>query len=1077
MKTDIIRLDDREERRYIEAFEEACRSSPELRVEAFVPNRDHPHYLTVLRELICIDIERGYSRRHPTTLEEYQARFPELFADRKCLEEILFEDYRQRQRMGEEISPEQYERYGIDISFWHLPSTQVRSDDPPEKPKNFPAYDYLSSLGEKEELQAPGELLEDSRLAQMVEAAATLMPEPGAMFGGFRLLKELGRGAFSRVYLAQEQALANRLVALKISTEHFNESQALAQLQHTNIVPVFSVHRFRDFQGICMPYFGATTLADVLRDLRSTAALPKTGRAFLGSSRFRSSEVEGRSGLLPSSDPRDPAISPSAMANESAASTDLISHREELFGHLTYQQSVLWLAVRLSSGLAHAHERGILHRDLKPANILLTDAGEPMLLDFNLSLDLQEADSPAQALLGGTLPYMAPEHLRAFQGSEEEVGAQADIYSLGLILYELATGKSAAPSMRGNRRQVLQRTIEERSKPLPDPRTIAKDVSPSFAAILNKCLQPDCNERYQTAQQLHEDLKRELEDMPLAHAQEPLLRARARKWSRRHPKLALAIMAMIAIALCLTLVLKIQSESAKRAAERERRLDLEAQRHFTTLIENLPTIQFRLFDNRDAKKPSGPEGISLARTLLEPFGGATEHMANSPVAQRLTEEQRTELQESTGELLVLIAQARLLSSEKEEEAIRKAILCEALRENEVAEALFSQGHPKALFIQRAELFDRLGQKEKAQGLLERAAGLPMQSSRDRYLLARCYSTRGSQRRALALLDQAIADNPSHFWSWFLKGYYHSILMQNGKAISAYSVCIALEPELYAPYFERGLAYLREQRYGQARGDFLKVLKGHPEDGDAYLNLGLAQQGEENHQEAIASFTQALKHSPGMTRLYFLRSRAYQLAGKAGQAQEDHQEGLKQEPTDAISWVSRGVARLRDDPNGALADYQQALELNPRSSIAMQNMASVLSERLSKPEEALNMLDRLIKLYPDYLPAHRGRAVLLARQGKRSEAHAEAKKSLELTHWQTDDPRQIAKTWYYVACTYALTSRLEKEDQGEAIDALTSALRRGFGHDYLEKDPDLAPIRNEPELRKLIDAVRAMRKKR
>src|SRR5207245_7697352 len=97
-------------------------------------------------------------------------------------------------------------------------------------------------------------------------------------FLGFLLTEELGRGAFGRVYLAQQCALANRRVVLKISADSQGESQTLAQLQHTNIVPIYSAHRAGVFHAVCMPYFGSTTLVDVIRGLKQGHPLPASGK-------------------------------------------------------------------------------------------------------------------------------------------------------------------------------------------------------------------------------------------------------------------------------------------------------------------------------------------------------------------------------------------------------------------------------------------------------------------------------------------------------------------------------------------------------------------------------------------------------------------------------------------------------------------------------------------------------------------------------------------------------------------------------------------------------------------------------
>src|SRR5262249_36983952 len=201
---------------------------------------------------------------------------------------------------------------------------------------------------------------------------------------------ELGRGSFGRVYLVRQKGLADRQVVLKISTTITLETRMLAQLQHTNIIPVYSVHHAGSLHALCMPYLGAATLADVLKDLHGRQTLPQSGKGLVDTAQAcrsttrqelvsRGLQIEDREGEVP-------GVTPAGWKQ---------------LERLTYVQAVVWLACRLADGLAHAHERGILPRDLKPANILLTDDGQPMLLDFNLSEDVKRPASPAAGFIGG----------------------------------------------------------------------------------------------------------------------------------------------------------------------------------------------------------------------------------------------------------------------------------------------------------------------------------------------------------------------------------------------------------------------------------------------------------------------------------------------------------------------------------------------------------------------------------------------------------------------------------------------------------------------------------------------------
>src|SRR5262249_26328178 len=148
----------------------------------------------------------------------------------------------------------------------------------------------------------------------------------------------------------------------------------------------------------------------------------------------------------------------------------------------------------------------------------------------------------------------------------------------------------------------------------------------------------------------------------------------------------------------------------------------------------------------------------------------------------------------------------------------------------------------------------------------------------------------------------------------------------------------------------------------------------------------------------------------------------------------HEEGLRREPRDEQSWLARGVARLADDPQGALADFEAALQLNPRSRVALENKAHVLAERLGRPDEAVAVLDRAIGWHPDYVLARAGRGVLLARQGKRDAALREAEEALRR--------ERTPAAAYQVAGIYALTSRQQAADRVQAYRLLAAALMSG-----------------------------------
>ena len=346
--------------------------------------------------------------------------------------------------------------------------------------------------------------------AERLDRAAVQMPKPGQRVFGFELTKELGEGAFAKVFLALQSELADRQVVLKVAPNLRDEPRKLARLQHTNIVPIYSVHQSGALHAVCMPYLGSITLADVLQRISGTpGTYPDSGRALLNTLFDRRSTETGSQQPSVTAD-RQPKREAAAEAKTAPPAEGVATPILDMMERLSHVEAVLWIGARLTDALAHAHARGILHLDIKPANILLADDGQPMLLDFNLSIDLSDPISKQLARIGGTLPYMSPEQLAAFRRVKRDIDARSDLYSLGVILFELLTKNSPYPRRLGKLEDVVAAMAADRRVNPPSVCKYNKAISPAVASIIRKLLDIDPARRYQNAAQLREDIERQL---------------------------------------------------------------------------------------------------------------------------------------------------------------------------------------------------------------------------------------------------------------------------------------------------------------------------------------------------------------------------------------------------------------------------------------------------------------------------------------------------------------------------------------------------------------------------------------
>ncbi len=278
-----------------------------------------------------------------------------------------------------------------------------------------------------------------------------------------------------------------RLVALKISEDASSEPQTLAQLDHDNIVRVFDQRIIADkkIRLLYMQYLPGGTLQSVVEMVRKTAPAERSGKVLV-SAVNQSLESRG----------------------ESPLSESMTYQR---LNTLSWPETICWLGIRLARALDYAHKKGVLHRDIKPANVLLTAEGVPKLADFNISFSSQVTGTTPAAYFGGSLAFMSPEQLEAYDPTHprlpESLDEKSDIYSLGLMLWELLTGVRPFPDLpvTAGWSTLLKQMILQRKSGTSlreTPQHLPPDCPEHLVTVLQKCLAPAPEERWASGEEL-----------------------------------------------------------------------------------------------------------------------------------------------------------------------------------------------------------------------------------------------------------------------------------------------------------------------------------------------------------------------------------------------------------------------------------------------------------------------------------------------------------------------------------------------------------------------------------------------
>jgi hypothetical protein len=258
----------------------------------------------------------------------------------------------------------------------------------------------------------------------------------------YHIIEELGRGGMATAYLAEDERLSKRRVAVKVPLEgtderlFVKEAKIMAKLSHPNIVNITDAYQDVQVSFLVMDYMDGVSVNNMLA--KRKLAIPEA----------------------------------------------------------------LDILLQIGKGLAHAHERNIVHRDLKPSNVLANGDGVYKLTDFGIARaraqDLSmESSLTQEGALMGTVPYFSPEQARG-----EKATARSDIYSFGIMLYELLTGQR--PFVADEMVAVVMKHILE---PVPDPRQLNPEIPDSLHSVIQKATQKGPQDRYGNINELLDELQ------------------------------------------------------------------------------------------------------------------------------------------------------------------------------------------------------------------------------------------------------------------------------------------------------------------------------------------------------------------------------------------------------------------------------------------------------------------------------------------------------------------------------------------------------------------------------------------
>ncbi len=635
----------------------------------------------------------------------------------------------------------------------------------------------------------------------------------------------------------------------------------------------------------------------------------------------------------------------------------------------------------IARAVAYAHAQGIVHRDLKPQNVLveatsIADASglrwNVFLMDFGLAKILEAGDLTRTGTALGTPHYMAPEQVR---GDTRRMGARTDVWSLGVMLYELLTDKYPFPGTTAP--DIYQRILTD------DPVALPSSVPPDLETICFRALEKDPERRYASATAMADDLRHWLDGEPIQARPLSTLHRVTRRLRRNLPATA-AVLLLFAVAGIAAVTLSLQSARARRELEEEqarnRRREAALQRlaaQWATILERKrelrllrspPDVARRELESavrevqaHIAEWPDDPQGYYVRARGYAYLGNNAAAKADAETALARCAEFRPAWS-LLGMLHLEEYQSLMLGTDRtahrrlqrQRETLQRAC------------AAFDKGWPEGHEEDEARRWGLVRSRED--GVLENLArAFRMMGDADgmlkagHFLVDRLREFKAEEYASvLGLIDTtpearvtwqgtAIEWAPGYGRAWLRRSYARHGAGDLKAALADIERAAELGEHAAAMHVNRGNILLDLQRPEQALAAYSRAAEEDPALAEAHSNVGMALRALGRLQEALAAFDRAIELAPDLLIAFLNRGVTRRELGDAKGAVDDYDRAIAIDGTSAAAHINRGHARMAlGDVSGTSQDFDRAIDLGPTIPECWASRAAWRTSRGDRP---------------------------------------------------------------------------------------------------------------------------------